>query len=177
MSMDPQYGQQQPYGQPPPPPPQFSQQAPFAAQAGRWGVSALGNLGAEVMAGLSYLIGIIPFVGFIGQIILFAIEKNRFAKFHAAQAMLISVASIVIGIVDIVISGALGFGLGSSNSAANLGSAGLSLLFSCVFGLIGLAIFGFWIWGMISAFTGKPTKLPIIGNIAEGLAGGPVTAV
>jgi uncharacterized membrane protein len=166
--MDPNQPYQQPYGQ----------QPQYAAPAtGRWGVSALGNLGAEVMAGLAYLIGIIPFVGFIAQIVLFAMEKNRFSKFHAAQAMCLSVVAIVLGIVSTIVDTALGFGLGASSTAVNLGSAGISLLFGCLFFIVGLVIFGFWIWGMIAAFTGKPTKLPIIGNIAEGLAGGPVGAV
>lgn len=170
MSMDPnqQYGQQ-PYGQQP--------QQPFAATAGRWGVSALGNLGAEVMSGITYLIGIVPLLGFIAQIIIFAMEKNRFSKFHAAQALCLSVVAIVIGIVDSIVQGALGFGLASSSSAASLGAGGLALLFACLFGILGLVVFAFWIWGMIAAFTGKPTKLPIVGSIAEGLAGGPVSAI
>jgi uncharacterized membrane protein len=172
MSMDPN----QQYGQQPPQQP-YAQPQTFAATAGRWGVSALGNLGAEVMAGLAYLITIVPFVGFIAQIILFAIEKNRYVKFHAAQAMCLSILAIVLGILDVIISSVFSFGLGSSNSAVGLGSAGIGLLFSCIFGILGLVIFGFWIWGMIAAFTGKPTKLPIVGNIAEGLAGGPVSAV
>jgi uncharacterized membrane protein len=166
--MDPNQPYQQPYA---------PQQQYAPPTAGRWGVSALGNLGAEVMAGLAYLIGIIPFVGFIAQIVLFAVEKNRYAKFHAAQAMLLSVVAIVLGIVSTIIDTALGFGLNSTSGIANLGGAGIALLFGCLFFIVGLVIFGFWIWGMIAAFTGKPTKLPIIGNIAEGLAGGPVGAV
>jgi uncharacterized membrane protein len=129
------------------------------------------------MAGLAYLIVIVPFVGFIAQIVLFALEKNRFSKFHAAQAMCLSVLAYVLGIIDFIVSAALGIGFNSNSAAIGLGSAGISLLFGCLFFIVGLVIFGFWIWGMIAAFTGKPTKLPIVGNIAEGLAGGPVTAV
>ncbi|HEX8728683.1 MAG TPA: DUF4870 domain-containing protein [Ktedonobacterales bacterium] len=179
MSMDPnQPSGQQPYGQQPyGQQPYGQQQAPFVAQAGRWGVSALGNLGAEVMSGITYLIGIVPVLGFIAQIIIFAMEKNRFAKFHAAQALCLSVVAIVLGIVDSIIQGALGFGLGSSSTAVNLGAGGMALLFGCLFGILALVVFGFWIWGMIAAFTGKPTKLPVVGSIAEGLAGGPVSAI
>ena len=166
MSMDPQ----QPYQ-----PYQQQQYAPPAQ--GGWGTSTLGNLGAEVMAGLAYLIGIIPLVGFIGQIIIFAMEKNRFAKFHAAQAMLVSVAAFVIGIISSIVNGALGFGLSATNGAANLGTAGIAAAFGCVFFIVGLVIFAFWIWGMVSGFTGKATKLPIVGSVAEGLAGGPVGSI
>lgn len=170
MSMDPNqpYGQQ-PYGQPP--------QQPFAATAGRWGVSALGNLGAEVMAGIAYLIAIVPFVGFIAQIVIFAMEKNRFVKFHAAQALSLGLVQVVLFFVYLFVNGALDVGLSATNGAANAGAIGLGLVLACVEGIIGIALFAFWIWGMIAAFTGKPTKLPIVGSIAEGLAGGPVSAI
>ena len=171
MSMDPnqQYGQQQPPQQP------YGQPQTFAATAGRWGVSALGNLGAEVMAGLAYLVSLLWVVGLIGQIILFAMEKNRYVKFHAAQAMVLSVVEFLLGVVYIIVN--VAFGIGSNATNGSLAVGGISLLVNCVLGLVSLALFGFWIWGMIAAFTGKPTKLPIIGNIAEQLAGGPVTAV
>jgi len=170
--MDPQQPyQQQPYQQQP------YQQQYAPPTAGRWGASSLGNLGAEVMAGLAYVIAIVPFLGFIGQIILFAIEKNRFVKFHAAQALLLGVVEFVLSIAYIFVNGALSFGLGSSSGAVNAGSAGLGLVLACVEGIISLVLFAFWIWGMVAAFTGKPTKLPIVGSIAEGLAGGPVGAV
>lgn len=167
MSMDPNqpYGQQ-PYGQ---------QQAPFAAQAGRWGVSALGNLGAEIVAGIAYLISLLWVIGLVGQIVIFAMEKNRFAKFHAAQAMLLSIVEFVLGLVYIMVN--VVFGIGASATNGSLGVGAVSLLVNCVLGLVSLGLFGLWIWGMISAFTGKPTKLPIVGDIAERLAGGPVTAV
>ncbi|MGH2503989.1 MAG: hypothetical protein ACRDID_15885, partial [Ktedonobacterales bacterium] len=145
MSMDPNqpYGQQ-PYGQ---------QQAPFAAQAGRWGVSALGNIGAEVMAGLAYVIAIVPFLGFIAQIIIFAMEKNRFVKFHAAQALSLGLVQVVLFFVYIFLNGALSIGFSSTSGAANAGALGLGLILACVEGLIGIALFAFWIWGMIAAFT------------------------
>ncbi len=128
----------------------------------RWGMSSLGNMRAEMLAGLVYLVGIVPVVGFIGQIIIFAMEKNRFTKFHAAQAMAIGLVWSVVS----VLTSSLRAGLGSDSSAA--------AIITCPLGLIGLATFVFWLMGMISAFQGKPTKLPIIGSIAEGLIGGPV---
>lgn len=128
---------------------------------GRWGLSSLGNMRAETLAGLVYLVGIVPFVGFIGQVIIFAMERNRFTKFHAAQAMAIGLVSSVLSF----------FWNTLRNGGNNLGLGAVG----CVVGLISLALFGFWLWGMISAFQGKATKLPLIGSIAEGLIGGPVT--
>ncbi|HEX8997377.1 MAG TPA: DUF4870 domain-containing protein [Ktedonobacterales bacterium] len=166
MAMDPN----QPYQ------PQYQQQYAPPAQ-GRWGTSTLGNLGAEIMAGLAYVIAVIPFLGFIGQIIIFAMEKNRFVKFHAAQALLLGIVEVVLSIAWGVVNGVLGAGASSSSGAISTGSLGLAGIFACVAGLLFLVLFIFWIWGMIAAFTGKPTKLPIVGSMAEGLAGGPVSAI
>ena len=167
MSMDPQQPYQ-PYQQPP-----YAQ----APGAGRWGTSTIGNIGAEVMAGLAYVLSVLSFVGFIGQIIIFAMEKNRFAKFHAAQAMLLGVVSVIITVVYYFTLLPLQFASHSASGVANAGSAGMALISTCVLGILGLVLFVFWIWGMISAFTGKATKLPIVGSIAEGLAGGPVSSI
>lgn len=159
----------QPYQQP--------QYAPPPAQ-GQWGASTIANIGGEVMAGLAYVIAIIPFVGFIGQIIIFAMEKNRFVKFHAAQALSLGVVQVILFFVYLFANGALSVGADvAGNGAASTGALGLGLILACVEGIIGLVLFAFWIWGMISAFTGKATKLPVVGSIAEGLAGGPVSSI
>lgn len=169
----PQYGQQPPqYGQQPP---QYGQQ-PYAgayaatapqASANRWGPTSIG-MDANIAAGLSYLIGI------LGVIFFFVEKSNRFLKFHCAQVILLAITSVVLFIVEMVL------GTGVAVAAAASDSTGLSVigtLLSCVFGLAYLGLLGLWIWGMISGFTGKYTKLPIIGNIAERWAGGaPVPA-
>jgi len=166
--MDPQ----QPYQ-----PYQQSQQQYAPPPAGRWGTSTIGNIGAEVMAGLAYVLSLLSIVGFIGQVVIFAMEKNRFAKFHAAQAMLLGVVSVIITVVYYFTLLPLQFAANSSSGLANAGSAGMALISTCVLGIVGLVLFAFWIWGMISGFSGKATKLPIVGSIAEGLAGGPVNSI
>lgn len=139
------------------------------------GMSSIGNIGAHVMAGLAYLLGIVPFIGFILQIVLFAVEKNRFTKFHAAQAMMLGIVSYVLGVVSGFVSGIFSAGANATNSSAiSFLSGGVGLLFGCVFFLLGVGVFVLWIWGMISGFTGKATKLPVIGSFAESLAGGPL---
>jgi uncharacterized membrane protein len=40
-----------------------------------------------------------------------------------------------------------------------------------------LAVFAMQIWGIIAGFTGKYTKFPIVGDIAERWAGGPPNAI
>jgi uncharacterized membrane protein len=152
-------------------PPQFQPQPTSGATHG---VSSIfDSLGSDIMAGIAYLLTIVPFVGFILQIVVFALEKNRFVKFHAAQAAILSAVGIVFGILLSILSPVFGFGVYATNSAAAaLAGFGFALLFGCVGFILGLALLGLWIWAMISAFTGKATKLPLIGNFAEGLAGG-----
>jgi uncharacterized membrane protein len=159
--------------QPPPPPPQMPPQATSGASHG---VSTIfSSLGSDIMAGITYLLGIFWIVGFILQIVVFAVEKNRYVKFHAAQAALLGVVEVVLGIVYFIINAVL-FSAASldQSGASGLGATAVSGIIGCVLGLLGLATFGFWIWGMIAAFTGKATKLPLIGSFAESFAGGPV---
>ncbi len=128
------------------------------------------------MSGLAYLIAIVPLIGFILQIVLFAVERNRFTKFHAAQAMLLSIAWYALGIISAIVSSIFSAGARADSTLFSTLSGGVGGLFACVFFLIGLGIFGLWIWGMISGFTGKATKLPVVGDFAERLAGGPLMA-
>jgi uncharacterized membrane protein len=172
---EPPYGgqppQQPPYGSPPPPPqgpygapqqPYGAPQQPYGAppqqpyggppsgSPNRWGPTSLG-MDANVAAGLSYI--------YIVGLIFFFVEKtNRFVKFHAAQAILLDIVATVLYIL---------------NSAVNGSVSGGSLLATCVFSLLGLGIFALWLWGLISGFTGRYVKIPIIGDWAERWAGGP----
>ncbi len=158
---------QEPYQQPP-----YQQPYRPAPPGGVWGMSSIGNIGAHIVAGLAYLIAIVPFIGFVLQIILFAVEKNRFARFHAAQAMILSIAGYALSFVSFIVSSFFGAGANVNSAIVSFLSGSIGALFGCVFGIIGIALFAFWIWGMIAGFTGKPTKLPVIGDIAEGLSGG-----
>lgn len=125
------------------------------------------------MAGIVYLLSLFWVVGLILQIVVFATEKNRYVKFHAAQAIVLGVVEFLLTVVWFIVNIAfIGASSVDSTGAASLGGAAISLVSGCVLSLIGLALFAFWIWGMISAFMGKETKLPIIGSFAERLAGG-----
>jgi uncharacterized membrane protein len=139
----------------------------------KWGPTSMG-MESHIAAGLSYLT---PVAG----LIFFLMEKtNRFVRFHAMQSIILGVGYIiwfiVIGIILPIILGVAG---GTADAATgNTGAFGLGgSLLSC--GLVclswvgGLAFFAGWLWGIISAFTGKYTKLPVIGNLAEKWAGGP----
>lgn len=187
--MNPQQPYQQQPGSPPPPPgyqqppqqgyappPGYPQQPgyqPPMATSSRWGPSSLG-MEAHVAAGLSYLS--MFFLGPIIPLVFFFIEKqNRFIKFHAAQGILLNISAfllfIVLGIVNTIVGVSVA-AAGDNSTAAGAGLAVFGLL-SCVYGLVALALIGLVIWGAVAGFTGKYTKLPLIGGIAEKWAGGP----
>jgi uncharacterized membrane protein len=136
-----------------PPPPQQS-------ASNRWGPTSLG-MDANLAAGLGYLI---PLVG----LIFFFVEKtNRYVKFNGAQATLIGIGYPVLGILNI-------FGGIFTSALDNAGVGVFSLLFGCVTGLLWLGLVALQIWGIVVGFTGQYVKFPVIGQIAEQWAGGPV---
>jgi uncharacterized membrane protein len=164
--------QQPQYGTPPPP----------MAAPNRWGPTSFG-MEAHVLAGLSYLSMFI--IGIIGPLIVFFVEKNnRYVKFHAAQGILIGIAEAVwifaLIILNVIVAAIVGGATAATSStAAASATAGTGLLGFCVAACVGflggLALLGAVIWGAVAGFSGKATKLPLIGNIAERWAGGPVT--
>ena len=157
----------QPYQQPYQPPMQ-----PQSAGA-KWGPTSMG-MEAHIAAGLSYFFSpILPLIFFLME------KNNRFVKFHAAQSILLGIAYVVFFIIVFVVQTVLLVGGTAADSAAGSTGAiaGTSSLVSCLLGCLyfvgGLGFLGLVIWGMISGFTGKYTKLPIVGGMAEKWAGGP----
>jgi uncharacterized membrane protein len=151
----PQQPYQQPYGGAPVPPP------PAPSAGSQWGPSSIG-LDANVAAGLGYLI---PIIG----LIFFFIEKtNRFVRFHGAQSIMLVIAYVIVFAIQIFV-GIIG---AVADNAVN-GTGLIFTLLGCLVGLLYLAVFALQIWGIIAGFTGKYVKFPIVGDIAERLAGGP----
>ncbi|WIG61065.1 MAG: hypothetical protein OJF49_003813 [Ktedonobacterales bacterium] len=158
--------------------PQQYPQQPVAAP-NRWGPTSIG-MEAHVAAGLSYVSMIV--LGPIIPIVFFFVEKNnRFVKFHAAQGILLSIAGAIFGFLWFFVYGALIAGslaAAGSSTAAAASSAGLgfgALIVGCVAFIISIGFLVLWVMGMIAGFSGKWTKLPVIGGIAESWAGGPAT--
>jgi uncharacterized membrane protein len=119
--------------------------------------SAIG-LDGNVTALIGYIIGIIALVE------IFIEKDNRFARFHAIQAVLFHVAMwvlffvvwiavVIIGIVFSMISNTLG----------SIVWALSGLIFLVWF----LALIGGIIMGALKSYQGNMFKFPIIGNLAE----------
>jgi uncharacterized membrane protein len=157
-------GDQPNYGQP---------MQPQSAGA-KWGPTSMG-MESHIAAGLSY------FFSPILPLIFFLIEKsNRFVKVHAMQSMILGVGVvvwfIVVGLILPIVIGVAGGTADAATGSTGLIGGGASLLscgLICVTWVGYLGFLALFIWGLISGFTGKYTKLPIVGNLAEKWAGGP----
>jgi uncharacterized membrane protein len=95
--------------------------------------------------------------GWISGLIFFLIDKRPFVKFHAAQSiaynLLIFACYIAIWVVEIII----------------IKIPGIGLLGFLLFPLLGLAVFATWIFLMYKAYSHEKFKLPIIGDVVEGM--------
>jgi uncharacterized membrane protein len=145
----PQY--QAPPQQPPPqyqPPPQQGYMPPPNYQ--QPGMQPTGMAGASSTGLQENIAGLLCYLGtWVTGIIFLLIEKrSHFVKFHAAQSTVI-----------FIIIGVLAFVLGRIPYIWWLGS------------IVGLAGFILWIVLMVKAYQGQLYKLPVIGSIAESLAG------
>ncbi len=116
------------------------------------------GLSENALGALSYLFGFIS-----GLLVYFLEEKSEFARYHAAQSIVLSA---------VVFAGWLGVSLISTiGSIALDGVPLIGLLFGLGMVVVGLAIWvgavGVWLYTIISAFRGKRTRLPVITGLAE----------
>jgi uncharacterized membrane protein len=100
-------------------------------------------------------------LGWITGIVFLLIDKRPFVKFHAAQSI------VVFGGLHII-SIALGMFLGVSlfSGGFHFFAPGVLLLH-----LVNLASFILWIFLMIKAYQGERFELPVVSDLAEGIAG------
>ncbi len=125
-----------------------------------------------IAAGLAYLFGG-HFAGILPIVWLIAEKRNRFIRFHAAQALL-GIAAYLVGLLmagGIFVGGML-IALASgadSQTAGGIGAApAIAFLVLLTVGAVVCEI-----WGIIAGFSGKFVKFPLVGGLAERLVGGP----
>ncbi len=103
------------------------------------------GLAPNVAALLAYLFG------WLGGLVFILIEKdNKFVRFHAFQSLFLTGAMIAAYILYFILAFVL--------------PSGIVMILLPILGL-GIAIV--WILMLVSAFQGKETRLPIIGDIAH----------
>jgi len=127
--------------------------------------SALG-LDGNLAAALGYPIGILGLVNFIIE------KQNRFVKFHGIQSLLFSVGFWILYTIAFIVLLILSVILGMVSSTLATIVGGLT-------GLLALVCFLVWFLALLffgyKAYQGQMFKLPVVGNFAEKLAGGPVS--
>jgi uncharacterized membrane protein len=121
--------------------------APAAAVAA---ASPTAGLEENVAGLLCYILG------WVTGLIFLLIDKRPFVKFHAAQSIAMSIAVFVLYFVLGVFIGVL--------HVMHLG-----LLALLLYPLLGLALFALWVFVMYKAYLHEKFKLPIIGNLVEGM--------
>jgi uncharacterized membrane protein len=117
--------------------------------------------------------GAISYIWIVG-VVFFIIEKeNKFVRFHAMQSILFGIANTVILIVLMVVAFVLTFvfGLGGAMVGGGIGTliSMLVWLIWLLFWVIAMVMFIGLIFTAVKAYQGQKFKLPIIGNIAEGI--------
>ena len=118
--------------------------------------AAQSGLSENTAALLSYVLG------WITGLIFFLIDSRPFVRFHAAQSL---VTFGGLHIIRIVLSAVFGYGWWYYGGWANLGIGALLL------GALGVISLVLWIVCMVRAYQGVRFKVPIAGDIAEGIAG------
>ena len=121
--------------------------APAATAAA---ASATAGLDENVAGLLCYILG------WITGLIFLLIDKRPFVKFHAAQAIAMSIAVTVLYFVLGIFIGMMHF-------------IHLGLLAFLLYPLLGLAFLVLWIFVMYKAYQHEKYKLPIIGDLVEGM--------
>ena len=135
--------------------PQAAAGTPAAPIASNPGVSQSG-LSENTAALLSYVLG------WITGLIFLLIDRRPYVRFHAAQSLLTFGGLHII----LIVAGAIfGFGWWFYGGWANLGFGAL------LFWLVKLVSLVLWIICMVKAYQGERFKVPITGDIAEGMAG------
>ncbi len=118
--------------------------------------SAHSGLSENTAALLSYVLG------WITGLIFFLIDSRPFVRFHAAQSL---VTFGGLHVIRVALGAVFGFGWWYYGGWANLGIG--ALLIGCL-GLLSLVL---WIVCMVKAYQGVRFKVPVAGDIAEGIAG------
>ena len=117
----------------------------------------------NVLGALSYVLG------FVSGLLVYLIEKeNEFARFHAAQSMVVSGGLVVLSIATSVLGTIVSTFLFTSTSAFFVSSL-VSLVFGLIWLVVAVGSFVLWAYLIISAFQGETPRVPIAAGIADGL--------
>jgi len=116
----------------------------------------------------------ISYIWIVGVIFFFLEKENKFVRFHAMQSILYGISNTIIMMVLLVIGFVLtfAFGIGGAMVGGAVGTLVSMLVWVIwlLFWLIAMTLILGLIFAAVKAYQGQKFKLPIIGNIAEGVA-------
>ena len=100
---------------------------------------------SSTIAGIMYLLTLLSVIGVIIDVVIWASKKDdKFIDFHFKQLLVMWIAGIILGIISMI-----------------------PILGWIVAVVGGIALFIFWIMGMIHAFKGEAIEVPFIGKYAS----------
>ena len=126
------------------------------------------NLNYNTAALLCYIPTCCCLINLVPCILWYATEprENKFLRFHALQGLFLAGIWIVVWVIYVCLSIALGIST-SMMPGAGMARAGGGLLFLLFRAVVGIVLLAVHIIAMIKANQGQMWKLPIIGDIAE----------
>jgi uncharacterized membrane protein len=119
--------------------------------------SAGSGMTPNTAAAISYVFGI------ISGVVILLIEKDRFARFHAAQSILLSAAWVAGWIAISVVSTFLSF-------LPFVGFVFGWMVWMVLWAGLGLGGLALWVAMIVTAAQGRRVVLPVIGRYAEDIA-------
>lgn len=126
------------------------------------------GLAPNVAAALSY-------IWIVGLVMFFLEKTNNFIRFHAMQSVLYGVVGTVVLTVLAILNMIIAIVFGVASAAAGdpgIISMLIGLISTIIWLIIPLVYLGGLILGAVKAYQNVKLKLPIIGNLAEKIAGG-----
>jgi uncharacterized membrane protein len=100
--------------------------------------------------------------GWISGLIFLLIDKRPFVKFHGAQSIALNIAFVGVWIVFWIVALLLGF-------ISAMLHVPIGFLTVFLYPVVMIAFFILWVYCMYKAYQHELFKLPIIGNLVEGM--------
>lgn len=126
------------------------------------------GLAPNVAAALAY-------IWIVGLILFFMEKDNRFVRFHAMQSVLYGIAGsvlmIVLAILNVIIAIIFGVASAAVSDGGLIGTL-IGLISVLIWTVIPLIYLAGLILAAVKAYQNTKFKFPIIGNMAEKIAGG-----
>ncbi len=132
-------------------------------------IAALAYLGQLFFGFLGFIIGPFLLMGFLVPLGIWLFKKNEddYVAFHAKQALVYSILTIIVTFIMAVF---LGIAFLLSFISVMLNPAIMLIIFvimAIVFFGVSIISFGYFVLGIVNCFSGKKKKLPLIGWIGE----------